>query len=89
MKLQVFAIYDAKVQTYNHPIFLPTRGAAIRVWEDTVTDKTTSFSKHPADYTLFHLGEYDDQTGTFENFHTPVSLGTGLEATAKKGENNK
>lgn len=79
MKLKMYAVYDSKVETYAQPFFLPTNGAAIRSWIGAVNDETTMFAKHPEDYTLFELGEYDDETGKTENLHTPKSLGTALE----------
>lgn len=78
-KLKVFAVYDSAVKAYMAPMFLQSKGQALRSWRDAVNDTTTQFSKHPSDFTLMELAEYDEETGRFENLTAPVSLGTALE----------
>jgi hypothetical protein len=62
---QVFTVYDEKSNAYLQPFFLDTKGQAIRAITDCVNDIGHAFGRHPSDYTLFHLGEYDDSTGQF------------------------
>lgn len=62
---RVFTIYDEKSEAYLQPFFLDTTGQAIRAITDCVADTNHQFNKHPADYTLFELGTYDDSSGTF------------------------
>lgn len=76
---KVFAVYDSKVQAYMNPFCMETSGQAIRGWIDAVNDEKTAFNRHPDDFTLFELGIYDEQSGTFENLHTPISHGTALK----------
>lgn len=54
--------------------FAPTRGIGIRGFDDAV-NSDTEFAKHLGDYTLFELGEWDDQSATFNMYPTPISLG--------------
>jgi len=79
MKLKVFAVYDSKAETYSQPHFMLTRGQAIRAWEVAVNDPETQFCRHPADFTFFELGEYDQLSGTFEQHKAKVSLGVAVE----------
>lgn len=79
MKLKIFTVYDSKMEAYMMPFFLQTRGAAIRAWMDSVNDLNTQFNKHPGDFTLFEIGEYDDETGNVSNYDAKVSIGTALE----------
>lgn len=79
MLIKVFAILDTKTGIYSHPIFLPTVGAMMRAWVDHANDPRSSICKHPEDYTLFCIGDYDDQTGKFINALTPESLGVAAE----------
>lgn len=81
MIVQIFAIYDTKAESYLQPFFSQTRGAAIRAFTDSVNDTTgeSQFAKHPEDYTLFHLGHYDDQTSVITQNSTPQSLGVAIE----------
>jgi len=76
---KVFTIYDSKMEAYMQPFFMSQKGQAVRAFTDTVNDPTSQFNKHPEDFTLFEIGEYDDATGKFTNLQTPNSLGLALE----------
>lgn len=83
MKLKIYSVYDAKLEAYMQPFFMQTRGQALRAFTDTCNDTNTQFSKHPEDFTLFELGEYDDESGLFTNLEAKISLGTALELVSK------
>lgn len=83
MKLKIFAVYDSAVGAYMQPFFMQSKGQAIRAWQDTINDSKTQFHAHPSDFTLFELGEYDDENGTFTNLPAKLSLGTALELLSK------
>ncbi len=74
MLVQIFSVYDSKVEAYLQPFFMPTKGAAMRAIADTLTIVDHQFAKHPEDYTLFHLGSFDDAKAFFEMRSTPLSL---------------
>lgn len=86
MKSKVYAVYDSKAQAFMAPFQTHTRGMAIRMWTDTVNDEKTQFHKHPGDFTLFELGEYDDENGKFENKSTPESCGLAVEFIQEKNQ---
>lgn len=77
MKLLAFSIYDSKVEMFIQPFFDVTKGSAIRNFSDAVNDNTTAFNKHPEDYTLFHVGIFDQELGRFQKME-PDSLGTAI-----------
>lgn len=77
MILNVYSLLDTKVSTFSSPFFFHHNGAAIRMCMDAGADLTTHVGRHPADFTLFLLGQFDDQLGTFI-LGTPVNLGTVL-----------
>ncbi|QXP07926.1 MAG: nonstructural protein [Arizlama microvirus] len=79
MKLKLFTCYDSKLEAYMQPFFMTTRGQALRAFTDTVNDPSSIFAKHPEDYTLFEIGEYDDQTGDISMNQAKVSLGIAIE----------
>ena len=80
MKQQVFSIYDAKAQAYFPPFYLHNSQMAIRQFGDMVNDPESRVSKHPEDYTLFNLGEWDDQTSNYKIAkNSPESLGNGVQ----------
>jgi len=78
MKTKAFAVYDSKVKAHMSPFFTTAAGHAIRSFEQAANDPQSALSRHPADFTLFEVGEFDEETGTFTNLKTPNSLGTAL-----------
>lgn len=78
MMLKIFTTYDSKAEAYLQPFFLPSRGEAIRAWQDVVNDQKTQFNKYPEDFTLFELGEFDSRSGTITT-NTKISLGNAIE----------
>jgi len=84
-KLQIFAVFDKKAIAYSHPTFFAQKGQAIRTFEDAVNDAQTIFCKHPEDFALFHIGEWDDKTGVITPLPNPVHVEEAL--TLKKSQN--
>lgn len=66
MKLRAYSIYDNKVMSFNAPFYAATDGAAVRSFQDLAQDLNTSVGRHPRDYSLFCVGEFDDTTGYLE-----------------------
>lgn len=79
MLLHVFTVFDSKTESYLPPFYQPALGAALRSFADVCNDPSHAFNKHPSDYTLFHLGSFDDSTARFDPLVTPVSLGIAQE----------
>lgn len=77
MVLKMFSVFDKAVNAFLQPFFAPSAGAAIRMFTDACRDEKSSFSTHAHDYTLFHLGDWDDGTG----ITTPVDPHRLLGAT--------
>lgn len=75
----IFTIHDVKASAYLPPFILPKAQMAIRTFSDCVNSPEHQFSKHPADYTLFMLGTFDDSTATITLFRGAESLGNGVE----------
>lgn len=66
MKMYVLATRDIVANVWSQPMFFPHIGIAIRGFGDQCRDKTTELGKHPEDYELWMIGEYDDVTGQME-----------------------
>lgn len=84
MVLRIYCIYDTKVESYSQPWFCPTNGAALRSFSDEVRNEKSNLAKHPEDYVLFELGEWDDQKGTIKMLDAKKSLGLALEYVENK-----
>lgn len=78
MILQVFCVYDCKAEAYMQPFFFQGRGQAIRAFTDLANDKSTSVGSHPADYTLFQIGDFNDSSAELGSI-THNNLGNALE----------
>ena len=78
-KLLAFSVFDSKAEVFGTPIFFPTKGLATRAFEDQCNKPDSPISQHPGDYTLFCIGDFDQDTGSLTPLPTPTSLGTGVE----------
>jgi len=63
MKLRAYSIYDRKALQYHPPFFASTDGSAVRSFQELANDTNTQVGRHPGDFTLYYVGEYDDQVG--------------------------
>jgi len=75
-KLIVLAIMDTAVAAFNRPFFVPARGAGIRAFIDEVgrKDPNNAMSMHPADFALYELGTWDEESGLFESNGIPTRI---------------
>ncbi len=78
MKLEIFSVFDSKAEAYIQPFFSQTIGTALRDFEAAVNTETHQFSKYAADYTLFHLGDFEQATAKWTLKDAPVNLGNAL-----------
>lgn len=85
MKLNVYSIFDVKAQCYSNPFFMPHNGQALRAFSDLVCDEKSSINKHPEDYILYRLAEYDDVSGVFVGLKGPEFIANAVDFIAKKG----
>lgn len=83
MIINVFAIYDTAVNAYSQPYYSHTNGSALRAFADHVNDPNSNVNKHPADYSLFHLGTFNDETGELAGIK-PTRIGTATEYKNKE-----
>lgn len=77
--LKVFSVYDSKVGAYMNPIFLRSKGEALRAFETSINSSDHIFCKNPEDYTLFELGSWDEEKAKFVLHSTPIALGVAIE----------
>lgn len=79
MTLKIFSILDTKAGAFAQPFFMATTGQAIRAFTDLANDPQSMVNKHPADFRLFQLGEYDDQAGELHQLKQIIPLGFGTD----------
>lgn len=73
--LKVFIFKDEKSNSYGLPILYKTRGLFIRDIQDELMKGQTIWSKHPQDFSVFEVGEYDEQSGLIINYETKNCIG--------------
>ena len=78
MKHKIFSIHDSAAGAYLAPFFLHAEGIAIRTFTDCINDPEHAFGRHPKDYNLMVLGEFDDNNGEITIYQTQKPLGNGL-----------
>lgn len=84
MITKMVAVFDRAVEAYGQPFFVKTVGEAVRSFIDEVNRDGSTFKKHPADYNLYLVGEFDDSTGAVSNL-VPRVISVGAEAAESNG----
>lgn len=83
-KLKMFSYRDGKIESFTAPMFLDHAGMALRMTEDLVNgSKDSTIGKHPEDFTLYEIGEWDSVTCEFFIYQTPKLLGVASEYLKK------
>lgn len=64
MRYKICAVLDSKLSEYGQPFFVNQIGQAVRSFGDEVlrVDANNNLNKHPEDFTLWHIGEFDSET---------------------------
>ena len=84
MKLFVYSIRDAKTESYSTPFFQVSKGSALRMFSDLVVNPEATISRHPEDFALFELGEWDDNLGKIVSFDQPLHIANAIEFSRPK-----
>lgn len=82
MIMQVLVVYDSKARAHLLPMFVSHVEVGERGFADAANDDTTVIGRNPADFSLFHIGEWDDEIAEYTAF--PSRISKGLAATYKK-----
>lgn len=85
MKLKIFAIHDSAMGAYLEPFTTRNPGDAIRRFEEAVATDGHPFNKTPADFTLFLVGEFDDETSEVTGGRHE-KMAAGVDFTSPKME---
>lgn len=76
MILKICAVRDQAADVFGRPYFVPTTGIAIRSFTDEVNreNEDNQLYKHPKDFTLYELGDYDDNEAIITTHAQPKLL---------------
>jgi len=63
MLLNMYSIYDSKSKVYSKPFYCLNQDIALRSIVDLLTNGDSDPRRHPEDFHLYYIGEFDDSTG--------------------------
>ena len=79
MELSIYSIFDQAAKAFTQPFFMQNDGLAIRAFQGNVNSKEpNNISDYPDQFTLYHIGTYNDQTGAIDSIE-PKTLGNGTQ----------
>jgi hypothetical protein len=76
---KLYSVYDSVAETWLKPFPMRNKGEAIRGFTQAVNDPQTNLYQHPEDYTLFEIGEWDDEKGVILMYDAKLSCGVAIE----------
>lgn len=69
MKQLVCSVHDSASGVFGRPFYVVARAQAIRSFTDEVQRQAADneLNKHPSDFVLYELAEFDDVSGQFSD----------------------
>ena len=62
-RLVACSIHDSKAEYWMRPTFFQSTGQAVRMFGDLAREDGSEVNKHPEDYNLYKVAEFDEDTG--------------------------
>lgn len=85
MRYLVCCVRDAAIKAFNQPMYFRSKEEAIRSFGDACRDdKNSSFRDHAADYSLWHIGDWDD-SGAISSLAEPECLIQAMDCVEYNG----
>jgi len=77
----IVCVKDRAAEVFSRPFFVPHRNVAVRDFTDEVNraNGDNPLNKHPDDFDLYLLGQFDDSTGAFIREGSPTVLVRGKD----------
>lgn len=82
MILQVLVAYDSKAHAYCKPFYVSHVDLGIRAFMAAANTPGQELHEHPEDFTLFHIGSFNDENARFLLLVEPLQV--AYAANAKK-----
>lgn len=89
MRYKVFSIRDRAADVFGQPFFCANGAVAIRMFTDEVNrpDQNSNLYRHPEDFDLYYLGDFDDAAGEMIPEHpVQIAVGKDVSNTTKRAE---
>lgn len=82
--LNAYSVMDVKSKLFARPHFQQTDGVAIRSFSQACEDDSTELNKYPEDFSLYHVGEFDIETGVLKPLERPKQICNASEFVQKQ-----
>lgn len=84
-KVCLFSIFDTKSNVYGPVMSFVNDNTAIRAFMEMLVnpDPNSLLSLYPADYLLYCVGIFDNETGVIESLPAPAHIISGMEASTR------
>lgn len=83
MKVRIYGFHDRAAQAFIGDtaglVLFKHDAVALRQFGDLCRQEGSIFAKHPADFELISLGEFDTETGLIEPWAAPAVLSTAQQ----------
>lgn len=76
-RLTIFSVYDSKATAYLQPFFSVNVETALREFSTAVNGEG-QFNQYAEDYSMFLLGTFDQDEGTFILESAPIHCGNAI-----------
>lgn len=86
MMYAIVAVYDSAMEAYGRPIFTASQGVALRSFKEEIVNPESQMSRHPEDYSLWYLGEYNETDGSFRSSKPSLIISGQVAYTDVLGE---
>jgi hypothetical protein len=83
--LKMYAVFDVKASSFSAPMVFSTTGIARRFVEDECRRGDSNMARHPEDFDLREIGEYDLSTGSGQYLNKPVVVCKASDYVVKGG----
>lgn len=77
--MKLFAARDMKAQIYLKPFVTLTLADALRSFEMIANEPGNTISQFPNDFRLYHLGDFDSNTGVLTVLDEAPDLGSAAD----------
>lgn len=81
---EVYTIYDVKSQVHHPPFVVFSKNEALRMFTDMANDPKSTISRHPEDYLLFHIADFNQVTGSIVPLETPYKMAVASSLVEEK-----
>lgn len=71
MNINAYSVKDSKSGTFGNPFYAQNDALASRSFEQASNDPQTTINAYPEDFSLYRIGNFDDQSGEFTSEKQP------------------